>query len=282
MLLVNVVCLVLPGWMGVASAAPPPLDPHAPQVSLEVRMLAGPSVLFAGLRKEATLQIPAAIPEMTLAEVSDQELSQNDGVRLVSATSLVETRPTVFAERLSENAVRALIGAVQADPHGQIVMAPKVTLFDGDSAIVADVVSRPFVVGMAEGEAHAAPPIGEVQEGTKFLVRCQVRPQQVVRVDFRARLTSINDVGYRTLAAEGGTVQVPRVHAEDVQLAAELPTNGTLALHLVGSSDIEKAVGEPMLVKVPYFNKLFKNTAPVRQELVILLTPRILPPEPAE
>lgn len=279
MVLMTVVCV---GLVGGASAAPPPLDPNTPQISLEVRMLAGPAVLFSGLRKEATLQIPAAIPEMTLAEVSDQELSQNDGVRLVSATSLVETRPTVFAERLSDSAVRALIGAVQADPHGQIVMAPKVTLFDNSSATVADVVSRPFVVGMADGDDQAAPPIGEVQEGTKLLVRCQVRPQQIVRVDFRARLSSINEVGYRTLAEEGGTVQVPRVHAEDVQLAAELPTNGTLAVHLVGSSDSEKAEGEPMLAKVPYFNKLFKNTAPVRQELVILLTARILPPEPAE
>ncbi|MGA0039698.1 MAG: hypothetical protein ACO3NZ_07615 [Pirellulales bacterium] len=279
----GVIGLLLVHSGAAAVAAPPFASPETPQICLEVRLLAGPAPLLSRFRKEATLRMPAARPEMTLAEVSDQELSTSGGVQLVSATSIVETRPTVFAEPLDDAAERSLIAAIQADPHGQIVLAPKVTLFDGASALVADVVSRPFLVGLAEPGKQGGPHINQVDEGTKILVRCQVRPQQSVRVDFRIRLTSIDEVGSRTLGDEGGAVQVPHVDAEDIQIAAELPANGTLAVHIVANSDQpDDGQTAGMLAKVPYFSRLLKTTAPTRQDLVILLTPRIIPPEAIE
>jgi type II secretory pathway component GspD/PulD (secretin) len=271
-----------------ARAQVPLVADDTAQITLEVRFLSAPGSVFEDLRKQHTLRTPAAPSELVLADVTDEELAASGGVRLVSATSVVETRAPVFAEPIGDQAVRQLIAAVQADPRGTIMLAPKVTIFDQQTATVADITSRPFVVGLKD-PAGPGPEVRAFKEGTEILVRCQVRPEDRVRVDFRARLSAINDVGLLETQAAAATVQVPQVEAEDIQLAVELPTNGTLAVHSVLSrSAIDghapsahgqgaPLLGVPLLNKVPYVSKLFQNTPPpARQELVILLTPRIV------
>ena len=82
-------------------------------------------------------------------------------------------------------------------------------------------------------------------------------------------------------AAEQGIYADLQVAAEDIQLSAELAGNSTLAVYCAGHTrepDVQQGV--PMLEKVPYVSKLFKGSPPPEpSELVILLTPRIIPPE---
>ncbi len=248
------------------------------QVSLEVRFLLGPGRFFASLRKTQTLHTPTTQQKIALAEVADKDLAEGDGLRVVSASRLVETQTPVFAERLDDEAVRSLIGAVQADPQGSIMLAPKVTVFDRQTTEVADVTLRPFAVGLGRHGDADTPQIRSIEQGTKLLLRCEVRPGNTVRVDFRARLSSINDLGLLEVGQSGAMLQVPHVDVEDIQLAAVLRDGQTLAVHSVISrkrEPVQQTV--PLLTKVPYVSKLFKNPPPTeREEFVILLTPRIV------
>ena len=264
-----------------ADTLPPAFTPDTPQISLEMRFVSGPPRLFEGLRKQFLLRTPQDSPEMTLAEVDEQDLAGSGGIQLVSATQVVETQAPVFADRLADDDVRALLGAVGGDVAGTIMLAPKVTIFDGQVATVDDVTLRPFVVGFdgTTGRGRQPAQIRQVAEGTKVLTRCRVLPGNTVRVDFRARLSSIGEVGQLTLDRLGTAVQVPQVAAEDIQLSAELPSNGTLAVYCANTARAPDAQqGVPMLEKVPYVSKLFKGSPPPEpSELVILLTPRIIP-----
>lgn len=251
---------------------------NAGQVSLEVRFLSGPGRLFASLRKARSLRTPSVQQEITLADVADKELTEGDGLHVVSASRLVETQTPVFAERLDDEAVRSLIGTLQSDPQGSIMLAPKVTVFDRQTAEVADVTSRPFVVGLGRQGDATTPQVKAFDEGTRLLLRCEVRPGKTIRVDYRARLSSINDVGLLEAGQSGATIQVPQVDVEDIQLAVVLRDGQTLAVHSVMSRSgepVPQAV--PLLNRVPYVSKLFKNPPPTeREEFVILLTPRIV------
>lgn len=266
-----------------ADTPPPAFSPDTPQICLEMRFVSGPPRLFEGLRKKFLLRTPQEMPDMTLAEVDEQDLAGSGGIQLVSATQVVETQAPVFAERLGDDDVRALLGAVGGDVAGNIMLAPKVTIFDGQVATVDDVTLRPFVVGFdgTTGRGRQPAEIRQFAEGTKVLTRCRVLPGNAVRVDFRVRLSSIDEVGTLIVDRLGTAVQVPQVAANDIQLSAELPSEGTLAVYCAGHTrESDAQQGVPMLEKVPYVSKLFKGSPPPQpSELVILLTPRIIPPE---
>jgi len=270
--------------VAASGAEPPPaFSPDTPQICLEMRFVSGPPRLFEGLRKQFLLRTPQDSTEMTLAEVDEQDLAGSGGIQLVSATQVVETHAPVFVERLRDDDVRALLGAVGGDVAGNIMLAPKVTIFDGQVATVDDVTLRPFVVGFdgTNGRGRQPAQIRQFAEGTKVLTRCRVLPGNAVRVDFRVRLSAIDEVGELSVDRLGTAVQVPQVTAEDIELSAELAGNSTLAVYCAGHTrepDVQQGV--PMLEKVPYVSKLFKGSPPPEpSELVILLTPRIIPPE---
>lgn len=266
-----------------ADTPPPAFSPDTPQICLEMRFVSGPPRLFEGLRTQFLHRTPRDSPEMTLAEVDEQDLAGSGGIQLVSATQVVQTHAPVFVERLGDDDVRALLGAVGGDVAGTIMLAPKVTIFDGQVAAVDDVTLRPFVVGFdgTTGRGRHPAQIRQFAEGTKVLTRCRALPGNTVRVDFRVRLSSIDEVGEVSLDRLGTTVQVPQVTAEDIELSAELADNSTLAVYCAGHQREPGAQqGVPMLEKVPYVHKLFKGSPPPEpSELVILLTPRIIPPE---
>ena len=266
-----------------ADTPPPAFSPDTPQICLEMRFVSGPPRLFEGLRERVMLRTPHDSPEMTLAEVDEQDLAGSGGIQLVSATQVVQTHAPVFVERLRDDDVRALLGAVGSDVAGIIMLAPKVTIFDGQVAAVDDVTLRPFAVGFDDTTGRRPQParIKQIAEGTKVLTRCRVLPGNTVRVDFRVRLSSIDKVGELTLDRLGTAVQVPQVTANDIELSAELADNSTLAVYCADHTRAPDAQqGVPMLEKVPYVSKLFKASPPPEpSELVILLTPRIIPPE---
>ena len=254
-------------------------DGQAAQISLEVRFVSGPGELFLHLRNENAPRIGVPPSEMKLAAVSDEELKQSNGIRLVSATATTETRTPVFVEKLTDGAVRQLLQAVQNHVRGNILLAPKVTLFDNQTAVVQDTTSRLFAVGLEKRGQSLEPTIRAIDDGTKMIVRCQLRPENSLRIDFRARLSSVEEVGQIEAGPPGTAIQIPMVDARDIQLAAELLVGETLAVRGIPTQvKYTTQAGVPVLDKVPYVSRLFRNTgtAVEHQELVILLTPRIV------
>jgi len=89
----------------------------------------------------------------------------------------------------------------------------------------------------------------------------------------------------RTTTRQGSTVQLPTVASVSVNTTVSVPDGGTVLLGGIKRlSEGRNEFGVPMLSKIPYLNRLFKNASVGRetQSLMMMVTPRIIIPEEEE
>jgi general secretion pathway protein D len=211
-----------------------------------------------------------------------------------------------------------LITAAQGDTRTNVLQAPKVTLYDGQTASVSDVSQRPFVTSVIPvvGDFAAAhqPVITVLTEGTTLSVQAVVsndrRFVRLTLVPFFSRIgdvdeftfegrtdsdsgTSVADPSDETQTIrdnemtlrEGTTVQLPTLAFTSVSTTVSVPDGGTILLGGIKRlSEGRNERGVPMLSKVPYVNRLFRNVGIGRetQSLMLMVTPRIIIQEEEE
>ena len=259
-----------------ASGASPTDD--APQIQIEVRFLSGPPEMFADLKAVEHVRRAARDEKMDLPDVSDLSLEQSGGVQLVSARTTVEQRQPVAMRTLTDDAFRSLVRASQDSAEANVLFAPKVVVFDGQEAEMRDTTLRPFVVGFTPDDAAAEPQVETVSEGTQMGIRARVRGE-AVRLDVALRLSQIDNVRTSELVPGMPAIQIPSVASSEIQLSALVPQGETLAVCGFQTSPETTNAAPPVLQKVPYVARLFKSRSAEHQELVILLTPRLVTPE---
>jgi general secretion pathway protein D len=225
---------------------------------------------------------------------------------------------------LSQLEMFFFMNAAQGDSRSNVLQAPRVTMFDGQFASINDTVQRPFVTSLIPvvGDFAVAqqPVIVVLNEGTilnvqstisqdKRFVRLTLNPtfSQIDRVDtftFEGTRTSSNtsrrtgqnllnpDEGELDEAEDtedtvisGTTVQQPSFATTSISTTVSVPDGGTILLggiKRMRESRIERGV--PVLSKIPYLNRLFKNTAIGRESstLMMTVTPRIIIQEEEE
>ena len=103
-----------------------------------------------------------------------------------------------------------LIEAAQGDRRTNVLNAPKVTLFNGQQAFVADAVSQPFVIGVIPvvGEFAAAqqPVIVVLNEGTMMTIQAVVSDdRRYVRLTVVPFFTQVGDVREFTFEGSSST-----------------------------------------------------------------------------
>jgi general secretion pathway protein D len=213
---------------------------------------------------------------------------------------------------LSDIEVYFLLQAAQGDTRTNVLQAPKVTLFNGQSAQVIDVLQRPFVTGIIPvvGDFAAAhqPVVVVLNEGTSMHVQAVVNSdRKYVRMTLVPSFTRIGDVETFTFSGrtttsggtvkvdptdpnstvtdggstttEGTTVQLPQQIQTSVNTTVSVPDGGTILLGGVKRSrEARNERGVPLLSKVPYVNRLFRNVAIGREtsSLMMMVTPRII------
>lgn len=211
-----------------------------------------------------------------------------------------------------------LINAAQGDRRSNVLQAPKVTLFNGQQASVADVSQSPFVVSVIPvvGDFAAAqqPVIVVLNEGTFLTVQAVVssdrRYVRLTVVPFFSTIGEVNTFTFagrtttteetsssgpeddtderaqnRTTTSEGTTVQLPTFSLVTVSTTVSVPDGGTVLLGGIKRlSEGRNEFGIPMLNKLPYINRLFKNVGIGRetQSLMMMVTPRIIIQEEEE
>ncbi len=230
-----------------------------------------------------------------------------------------DSTPTTFGFAiLSDIEAFFLIQAFQGDDRSNILQAPKVTLFNGQQAFVSDTSQRPFVTSVIPvvGDFAAAqqPVITVLSEGTSLTVQAVVSPdRRFVRltvVPFFSQIgdvqeftftgsktttsTSANSAGTdntssqsagSTVTQEGTTVQLPTFNFTTVTTTVSVPDGGTVLLGGIKRlNEQRKEHGVPVLSKIPYINRLFKNVGIGRttQSLMMMVTPRIIIQEEEE
>jgi general secretion pathway protein D len=222
---------------------------------------------------------------------------------------------------LSDIEAYFFINAAQGDKRTNVLQAPKVTLFNGQSATVYDQTQTPFVVTVIPvvGDFAAAeqPVIVVLSEGTSMSVQAVIsNDRRFVRltvVPFFSNIGTVNTFTFSGTTSttsdtstegvqttpnnstkknsvtskrvSGVTVQLPSFSFVSVTTTVSVPDGGTVLLGGIKRlSEGRNEYGVPILNKIPYLNRLFKNVAVGRdtQSLMMMVTPRIIIQEEEE
>jgi len=222
---------------------------------------------------------------------------------------------------LSDIEAYFLINAAQGDSRTNVLQAPKVTLFNGQQAFVSDTTQRPFVISVVPvvGDFAAAqqPVIVVLSEGTQMTVQAVVTAdRRFVRLTVVPFFSQIGDVQEFTFTGsstsksttsasnqndatavksstgtdatttrEGTTVQLPTFSFVTVTTTVSVPDGGTVLLGGIKRlSEGRNERGVPLLSKIPYVNRLFKNVGIARttSSLMMMVTPHIIIQEEEE
>ncbi len=220
---------------------------------------------------------------------------------------------------LSDIEMFFFLTAAQGDTRTSVLQAPRVTMFDGQQASIFDTVQRPFVVSLVPVVGDFAvgqqPVIVVINEGTtlnvqavvsqdKRFVRLTLNPtfSRIDRVEtFTFQGTTSTNTGTTVVdpntgeptddrdqeqtVVTGTTVQQPVLASTNVSTTVSVPDGGTILLGgIKRMSEGRTERGVPILSKIPYVNRLFKNTAigRVTSTLMMTVTPRIIIQEEEE
>lgn len=209
-----------------------------------------------------------------------------------------------------------LVQAATGSDRSNVLQAPKVTLFNGQAASVRDVSQRPFVTSLVPvvGDFAAAhqPVVVVLSEGTSLGVQAVVSAdRRFVRLTLVPFFSQIGDVDTFTFegstttdtgtnvvdpdgqpgvdnartTTQGTTVQLPTFSFTTVSTTVSVPDGGTVLLGGIKRlREARNEQGVPMLNKLPYVNRLFKNVGIGRdtQSLMLMVTPRIIIQEEEE
>lgn len=230
------------------------------QITVELRAATATAAMLQQFQDGAQRSITAITPQLQLTEVSDDKVSEN-GIQLVSARTVREYPQTTWIRLLNDADVKQLLERLQQDERTNILMAPKVTIFNRQTANISDVVTRPKAPATATSTDEDT---DIVENGFNFLVRCRVLPENGVRVDCRTRF------------AESNSAATSPVHKTTLELSANIPEGQTLAVW--GMRDVHGGVPRVLRGRSS-LGRLFKGDQRVFAEpriMVLLLTPRII------
>ncbi len=209
---------------------------------------------------------------------------------------------------LSDIQVFMFLEAAQGDRRANTMQAPRVTVFNGQLATLAVFDSQPFITNISpafagDGQLFFIPVQIPIPVGTNIFV------QPVVSADRRFVRMSINTNMQNLISANNPiTVQVPLipsllfgpnnsvvggepaqlfqivlqqpvVSTINVQTTVAVPDGGTVLLGgLKALSEERSEFGPPILSKIPYISRLFRNVGYGRatNSLMMMVTPRII------
>ena len=244
---------------------------------------------------------------------------------------------------LSDIEAFAFVRAAQGDKRSNVLIAPKITLFNGQLGNVTSALQRPFVISLAPVASTFnigfQPQIQTLNDGTSLTVRAVVSAdRRYVRLMLLPVFTNITDVFTFSFVSGGGiggaagggggglgggglgggggglgggggggglgggggggqngnnrnqaagnvTVQQPVQNIVTVDTVVSVPDGGTVLLGGVKNlKEGRNMAGVPILNKIPYISRLFKNTGVGREteSLMLMVTPRIIIQEEEE
>jgi type II secretory pathway component GspD/PulD (secretin) len=198
---------------------------------------------------------------------------------------------------LSDLEVYLFLTAAQGDTRTNILQAPKVTTFNGapatmfNSEVINFVSSLIPIVG--PGSVAFFPSVQSFPNGVTLMVTPVVSAdRRYVRMTLSPQFTAIE--GFDTIqvpaavggsglgggsAAINGTIQLPRYTSTVVSTTVTVPDGGTVLLGGVKRLNEERLeFGVPVLSKVPWINRLFRNVGigRVTSSIMLMVTPRII------
>ena len=252
------------------------VDPEVDQISIEVSLTSASSDLFRELKQAEPIRLAPPTQQAKLPSGSDEMLKQNNGIQLVSATSVLKKRQPVFVKTLTCESRQHLLQLVKQDANSNTMFAPKVTLFDGQTAEIKDSVSRPFVVGVKPNGGQPEPEIQILEDGTRIELRAVSQPTGI-RLDISINVSKVENVNVVAAGSLNRQVQVPEVRAIEIRLSAFVPTGQSLAiLGFPITAEVEST--KSGIRTVSNLSGMFSRArvARISTDLLVIVTPTVL------
>lgn len=188
-------------------------------------------------------------------------------------TGTTISREAPFARAvLTDGVVGPLMRQVQAGSQGNILLAPKVVLFNGQKAAIDTGTQRPFVVGFDFLGAAVQPRIRVESEGLNIDCCAVATGRDSVSLRIAAVARKIVEVVEQEVGTEAGqplTVQIPEIRESVISTEAIVPLGQTL---LLGGHKVEVERREPE--RGIRLLGGFRRSDPVAVRRWLLVTPR--------
>ncbi len=195
---------------------------------------------------------------------------------------------------LTADQLARVLAAAQANRRLTILQSPKLTVFDGHRAGVWVGDEQSFVTAVEATRTGGSEPVmipksDTYRTGTAFEVRPTVAAdRRAIALEVGFQQAEIDGVvplfpvtQFVTLPGEGKPVpftqfiQQPKLTRREVRQTAAVPDGQTLVLH-AGRRTAYVDAGAGPLADVPYLNRLVRSKMPVSEEVVVLLTARVV------
>jgi type II secretory pathway component GspD/PulD (secretin) len=198
---------------------------------------------------------------------------------------------------LSDVQVFQFLEGVQGEARADVMQAPKLTLLNGQLAQVDCTDKQSFVTGVEvvqhDGQPLVLPKSEDITTGFRMTACPKISTDRrsvllnldIKQTDLASAAVPLCPVTVQLKDDQGKSVpftqylQQPKVNTLRIEKTLSIPDGGTVLLGgLKKISEGPNQYGPPVLSKVPYVNRLFKNASPVRetQMVYVLVTPRII------
>jgi hypothetical protein len=175
-----------------------------------------------------------------------------------------------MAARVSNKELGDLVRSVSASQDGKLLFAPKVTVFDGQKAVIANEIHRPFVTGIdSQHLGRLEPVVSVIDEGLRVIVTPLSNGEDTLSLRFEVRVSKIENVSYANLP-----MRLP--NRPEPHVTIEVPALVTSEV----SSAVQLKEGETVIVAIPNLFNL-ESARGTDATLLVALTPRFLGPRAA-
>lgn len=241
--------------------------------------------IYADLGVDAVKTLGGKITQAD--EQASSPSPMHDSPSYLQSSNVIETTSHVSTSVMSQATAEEFLNAIVQSPASKVMKSPSMLLLDGQRAGYSDISQRPFVISVDKTEGGLSPDVQVIDEGMRLFMTASLSewtgdaPARI-KLQNELRWHKILDVKTEQVFGldEGATpVQVPTYLLKTAIAAEELTQGQSLMVdpYLEHTVTIEKETGHPMLKKVPYLSRNFKNVsrATSKQHIMLLLQPKL-------
>ncbi|QAT16683.1 general secretion pathway protein D [Candidatus Velamenicoccus archaeovorus] len=181
------------------------------------------------------------------------------------------------------NGLSVLIQALESQGKVEVISQPKVMLLNNQSAMVqvgtvTSYVSNTTTTATQAGLVATSANTDQVQEGVTLRLMASIRHDEIL-VQLTPVVTTLDQIRSISMGS-GVTIEAPKTSTRSMHTLVKIKDGQTIAVGgLITSNDTKSKQGIPVLSELPFVGRLFefKNKSLTRTELVIFITPKILP-----
>ncbi len=271
--------------------------------------------LLAKLRREQDTQVALEVRLLSVPEGFLERVGADFNVR---GEATGEPSPAKADAKATRDSLKALpdkgtfltdvqlfqfMEAVQGDQRASVLHAPKITALSGQMAVVDCTDKQSFVTGIEavqrDGRPVVTPKTEELVTGFRMTAcpkisadrRFVLLSLEINQTDLASPAVPLFPITVQAADEQGKPVQLtqflqqPKVNTIRIEKKLTIPDGGTVVLGgLKKVVEVRNEYGPPVLSKVPYVSRMFKNVGYGRENqlLYVLVTPRVIVPEEEE